>query len=51
MDYKDKQNRSEISLQFDEIFENYYDPDKKIDRIIKERRKKRGEDKKLDVGL
>jgi hypothetical protein len=43
-------NRPESAKQFDEIYREHYDPEKKEERIILKNRRKRAEEIKKELG-
>lgn len=45
-----EQSRPESARQFDEIYEEHHDPEKKEERIILKNRQKRAEDIKKELG-
>lgn len=46
-----KKEQSEVSRQFDEIYAEHNDPQKREEKKIKENREKRAENIKSDLGI
>ena len=51
MQVTNPKDRSEVGLQFEEIFNDHHDPTKRAERKILNNRKNRAEQIKRDVGM